>query len=146
MADIVGTSCSCVLIALSNASTVKPAGFRGDLGRASDSIGARTVFREIPDVLAIVLMPNPSRRCSQRISARPPQTTTPFAPLDSSESRVWSNGVRFSRRFKISFQPSPTEIRSISTDGSEMSTGAPFSCLTNRQNSSSANLSRSDLT
>jgi len=41
-----------------------------NLGGASQAIAARTVFREILNVLAMALIPNPSARCSLLISAQ----------------------------------------------------------------------------
>jgi hypothetical protein len=103
VAGIVGTRDSCSRIASSNASTAEPARFRSYLGGASEAIAARTVFREIPNILAMVLMPNPSARRSLRISAQSSTLNPPFAPLDSLEPRLGSKGVSF--RSGISFQP-----------------------------------------
>ena len=49
-------------MASSKASTDEPAGLRWYFGGMSEAIAARTVFREIPNVFAIVLIPNPSAR------------------------------------------------------------------------------------
>ena len=70
VAGIVDTRSSCSRIASSNASTADPAGLRSYFGGPSEAIAARTVFREIPNVLAMVLIGNPSARCSRRISAQ----------------------------------------------------------------------------
>ena len=70
LAGIVGTSLSWARIASSNASTADPAGLRTYCGGPSEANAARTVFREIPNVLAIILIGNPSARCSLRISAQ----------------------------------------------------------------------------
>jgi len=81
---IVGTRSNCSRIASSNESTADPDRFRSYLGGPSEAIAARTVFREIPNVLAIVLIPNPSARWSRRISA---QSSTDDNSLRSSDSR-----------------------------------------------------------
>ena len=70
VAGIVGTTINCSRIARSNPSTADPAGFRSYFGGPSEAIAARTVFRETPNVLAIILIGNPSARCSLRISAQ----------------------------------------------------------------------------
>jgi len=70
VAGIVGTNSSCARIAASNASTADPPGLRSYFGGPSEAIAARTVFRETPNVLAIILIGNPSARCSRRISAQ----------------------------------------------------------------------------
>jgi hypothetical protein len=81
VAGIVGTACNCSRIASSKASTDEPGALRWYFGGASEAIAARTVFRKIPNVFAIVLIPNPSARCSRRISA---QSSTDNIPLRSS--------------------------------------------------------------
>ena len=93
VAGIVGTSTSCSRMASSNASTAEPLGRRSYFGGASEAIAARTVFRETPNVLAIVLIGNPSARRSLRISAQSSTDNNSFAPIDSSESTVRSKGV-----------------------------------------------------
>jgi hypothetical protein len=62
VAGIVGTIVSWTRIASSNASTADPAGLRSYFGGPSAASAARTVFREIPNVLAINLIGNPSAR------------------------------------------------------------------------------------
>jgi hypothetical protein len=62
VAGIVGTNSSCSRITSSNASTADPAGLRSYFGGASEATAAGTVFRETPNVLAIVLIGNPSAR------------------------------------------------------------------------------------
>jgi hypothetical protein len=69
VAGIVGTSLSSARMASSNTSTAEPAGLRSYFGGPSEPSADRTVFREIFNVLAIVLTGNPSARCSLRISA-----------------------------------------------------------------------------
>ena len=69
VAGIVGTMVSCSRIASSNPSTADPDGFRSYFGGPSEAIAARTVFRETPNLLAIVLIGTLSARCSRRISA-----------------------------------------------------------------------------
>jgi hypothetical protein len=70
IAGIAGSRVSCSRIGSSNASTADPRRLPDVLQRPSEAIAARTVFRETPNVLAMVLMPNPSARCSRRISAQ----------------------------------------------------------------------------
>ena len=70
VAGIVGTSLNCSRIASSNSSTTDPAGARSYRGGPSEATAARTVFRDTPNVRAIVLIGNPSARRSRRISAQ----------------------------------------------------------------------------
>ena len=70
VAGIVGTSLSRARIASSNPSTADPAGLRTYCGGPAEASADRTVFREIFNVLAIILIGNPSARCSLRISAQ----------------------------------------------------------------------------
>ena len=77
MAGIVGTTWSCSRIRGSNASTADPAGFRTYLGGPSATSAARTVLRETPNVLAIILIGNLSARCNLRISAQSSTDNTP---------------------------------------------------------------------
>jgi hypothetical protein len=70
VAGIVGTWVSWARIASSNPSTADPAGLRTYFGGSSLANAARTVFREIFNVLAINLIGNPSARCNLRISAQ----------------------------------------------------------------------------
>ena len=59
------------------ASTADPAGFLTYLGGPSATSAARTVLRETPNVLAIILIGNPSARCNLRISAQSSTDNTP---------------------------------------------------------------------
>lgn len=77
VAGIVGNACSCSRIRDSNASTADPVGFRTYFGGPSDASAERTVFRETPNVLAIILIGNPSVLCSRRISAQSSTDNTP---------------------------------------------------------------------
>ena len=54
VAGILGATINCSRIARSNSSTADPAGFRSYLGGPCEAIAARTVFRETPNVLAII--------------------------------------------------------------------------------------------
>ena len=109
VAGIVGTARNCSRIASSNPSTADPAGLRRYFGGASEAIAARTVFLEIPNVLAIVLIGNRSARRSRRISA---QSSTANNSLRSSRLETsresGQRGSRFGRRSGVSFQPSLT--------------------------------------
>lgn len=55
--------------------------------------GTNLVPRD-PQRLAIVLMPNPSARCSGGSQPSPPQTTTPFSSRARLSSRVSAKGVK----------------------------------------------------
>ncbi len=63
-------------IAGSNTSTADPAG-RRHLGGSSAANAAHTVFRSTPSRRAIMVIPNPSLRCSSRISTQSSTVITP---------------------------------------------------------------------
>jgi hypothetical protein len=113
VAGIVGAALSWARIASSTASTADPTGLRSYFGGPSDTSAARTVFREIPNVRAIILIGDPSARCSLRISA---QSSTDNNSLLSSRlncTESQSEGVRIqARRHGVSFQTSPTDCLS----------------------------------
>jgi hypothetical protein len=77
VAGIVGTARSCSRIRCSKASTADPTGARTYFGGPSAASAARTVLRETPNVLAIILMGNLSARCNLRISAQSSTDSTP---------------------------------------------------------------------
>ena len=83
-------------------------GFLSYFGGPSEVTAARTVFLEIPNVLAINLIGNPSARCNLRISAQSSTDNNSFAPIGSIEPRVGRRGSTFGRRHGVSFQASPT--------------------------------------
>ena len=87
-------------IAGSNASTAEPAGLRWYFGGSCAANATRTVFRAIPNRRAIVLIPNPSARCSRRISAQSSTVITP--PLFS------EGGSTFARRQGVSLHAAST--------------------------------------
>src|ERR1700742_4472080 len=95
-AGIVGTAVSWARIASSNASTADPAGLRSYFGGPSEANAARTVFREMPNVLAINLIGNPSARCSLRISAQS-STANNSLLLSARKPRVRRKGSKFGR-------------------------------------------------
>ena len=78
------------------------------LRKSSEAIAARTVFLEIPNVLAINLIGNPSARYNLRISAQSSTDNNSFAPIGSIEPTVSRRGSIFGRRHGVSFQASPT--------------------------------------
>jgi hypothetical protein len=107
VAGIVGTSLRWARIASSNASTAEPAGLRSYFGGPYEAKAVRTVFREIFNVLAMVLIGNPSARCSLRISAQS-YTDNNSLLLSARKPRVGRRGSKFGRRHGVSFQTSPT--------------------------------------
>src|ERR1700754_1546165 len=106
-AGIVGTAVSWARIASSNASTADPAGLRSYFGGPSEANAARTVFREMPNVLAINLIGNPSARCNLRISAQS-STANNSLLLSARKPRLRRRGSKFGRRHGVSFQTTPT--------------------------------------
>jgi hypothetical protein len=103
----VGTARSCSRTRGSNASTADPAGFRTYVGGGSAASADLTVVREMPNVLAIILIENPSALCKRRISAQSSTDNTPRPPASRRRVRV-SEGSDFNRRQWSSFQPSST--------------------------------------
>lgn len=93
VAGIVGVFFSSPRIASSNASTADPAGVRSYFGGASDANAERTVFLEIPNVLAINLIGNPSARCNRRISAQS-STANNSLLLSALKPRIRRRGVK----------------------------------------------------
>ena len=67
-------------------------------GGPPEANAARTVFREIPNILAIILIGNPCARCKRRFQPSPPQPTTPFSSRLT--ARVRRRGSRTSTRTK----------------------------------------------
>jgi hypothetical protein len=93
--------------ASSKASTAEPARLRSYFGGPSLANAARTVLRETPNVLAIVLIGNPSARCSLRISAQS-STDNNSLLLSARKPRLRRRGRKFGRRHGVSFQAAPT--------------------------------------
>ena len=108
VAGIVGTAVSWARMASSNASTADPAGLHSYFGGPSEANAARTVLREIPNVLAINLIGNPSARCKRRISAQS-STDNNSLFLSARKPRLRRRGSKFTRRHGFSFQASPTQ-------------------------------------
>ena len=107
VAGIVGTAVNCARIASSKPSTADPAGLRTYFGGPSLATAARTVLREIPNVLAINLIGNPSAQCNRRISAQ--SSTDNNSLLLSAHAESQSKGSKFKRRQKVIFHTTPTE-------------------------------------
>src|SRR6185437_11717228 len=80
-------------MASSNASTADPAGLRSYFGGPSEASADRTVFRDIFNVLAIVLIVNPSARCSLRISAQS-STDNNSLLLSARKAETQTKGVK----------------------------------------------------
>src|SRR6185437_15148772 len=80
-------------MASSNASTADPAGLRSYFGGPSEASADRTVFRDIFNVLAIVLIGNPSARCSLRISAQS-STDNNSLLLSARKAETQTKGVK----------------------------------------------------
>jgi hypothetical protein len=107
-AGIVGTSVSWARIASSNTSTADPAGFRTYFGGSSLANAARTVLREIFNVLTINIG-NPSARCNLRISAQS-STASNSLLLSARKPRLRRRGSKFGRRHGASFQTTRTPL------------------------------------
>src|SRR6201999_2935426 len=84
------------------------AGLRSYFGGPSLANAVRTVFREIFNVLAIILIGNPSARCSLRISAQS-STDNNSLLLSAHKPRLRRRGSKFGRRHGVSFQATPTQ-------------------------------------
>ena len=70
VAGIDGVASNNRRISGSNASTADPTGARSYFGGLDEANAAATVFREIPNCLAIARPDNRSDRCNRRISAQ----------------------------------------------------------------------------
>ncbi|OIQ80460.1 hypothetical protein GALL_377780 [mine drainage metagenome] len=81
VAGIVGNSASSTRTRASTASTLEPRDARSYFGGRSEANALDTVFREIPNRLAIPACEMPSDRCSRRISAQFSTVITPQAVL-----------------------------------------------------------------
>lgn len=93
VAGMSGTSFNSLGISGSTASTIEPCSARSYFGGVSESSAARTVFRAIPNLRAIVLTPNPSALGSRRISAQSSalinlQSSRPTSDQDRTSSTI----------------------------------------------------------
>jgi hypothetical protein len=68
------------------------------------------VFLEMPNVLAINLIGNPSARCNRRISAQS-STDNNSLLLPARKPRLRRRGSKFERRHGVSFQAAPTVLK-----------------------------------